>query len=383
MSQADFDNIAALATRAVFEDGANFSIKNCMDLALANVDYIETVDAAKPATAPGYEPSSFNHKYTTLGGYNYQDYVEEGDPNGQTLVLIHGFPDLWYGWRYQIRHLASQGYHVIAVDNLGSGETDMPKCVGLEVAPYASKNLAKNLVELLDQLDVDKAVFIGHDWGGFVTWKVGMHFPERCHAVISVGVPHHQPGVEPFGPREYVAASPLFSYMHEFESPEVEGWYDGNVNTFAIAFFNMVYGTRPGTNVEEKKFYIDSFTRTTFHGALNYYRASRVNHKDELPYLNKPYTVPSLLIVVETDPVLVPSYVRAVPKDLFLDLEQSSIATGGHNVHTENADEVNQELSRFLNKVFDEKLKLPKTKVQQEKKVQEQAAAAQEVAREE
>ncbi|KAF9903740.1 Bifunctional epoxide hydrolase 2 [Linnemannia zychae] len=381
MSQADSDNTGAGANRAVLGDSAAFSIKKIMDLTLTNLDYVKSVDATKPATAPGYEPSSFNHKYTTLGGYKYH-YVEEGDPNSQTVVLTHGFPDLWYGWRYQIRHLVSQGYHVIAVDNLGSGETDQPKCVGLQVAPYAAKNLAKNLVELLDQLKVDKAVFIGHDWGGFVTWKVGMHFPERCHAVISIGVPLHPPGVEPFGPRQYLSVNPIFSYMLEFESPEADRWYDDNPNTFAIAYFNLVYGDRPGTNAEEKKYYIDSFTRTTFHGALNFYRAYRVNHKDDLPYINKPYTVPSLLIVVERDPILVPTYVNAVPKDLFVDLEQSSISTGGHNVHTENADEVNQELSRFLNRLFDEKLKIPKTKVQQEKKTQEQVAAVLEATRE-
>jgi pimeloyl-ACP methyl ester carboxylesterase len=51
------------------------------------------------------------------------DYVDEGDPNGELLILIHGFPDLWYGWRYQIRHLVKEGYRVIAIDNLGNGET--------------------------------------------------------------------------------------------------------------------------------------------------------------------------------------------------------------------------------------------------------------------
>ncbi|KAG0252193.1 hypothetical protein BG011_007138, partial [Mortierella polycephala] len=123
----------------------------------ANLPEIEAAAAANASPKqPGYEPSDFNHKYATLGGYRYH-YVEEGDPNGETLVLIHGFPDLWYGWRYQIRHLAKQGYRVIAVDNLGYGETDCPKCVGHDVLPYSSKNLAKNMTELLDHLKVEKA----------------------------------------------------------------------------------------------------------------------------------------------------------------------------------------------------------------------------------
>ncbi|KAF9921036.1 Bifunctional epoxide hydrolase 2 [Linnemannia zychae] len=346
---------------------AAFSIHEYMKMALAQSAYIDMADAAKPATAPEYEPSSFNHKYTTLGGYKYH-YVEEGDPDGQTLILVHGFPDLWYGWRYQIRHLAKLGFRVIAVDDLGSGETDQPKCIGLEVEPYTSKNLSKNLIELLDQLKVDKAVFIGHDWGAFISWKVGLYFPERCHAIISLGNPHRQPTIEPSGPNELTAENPLFGYFHDFVKPDIESWFDGNVNTFSIAYFNMVYGTRPGTNAQEKQYYIDTFTRTSFHGALNYYRAWCLNHKDELPYVGKPYMVPSLLIKVEQDQVISPSYVKGVPYDLFVDLEQSSIGTGGHNAHTEVPDEVNQEITRYLNKLFDEKLKLPINKTLQQEK---------------
>ncbi|KAK3814611.1 MAG: Alpha/Beta hydrolase protein [Linnemannia gamsii] len=359
MTLADTDAISNEAAQAAAADPSTWSIKTFLNMTLANVGYFDAADAAKPATAPEYEPSSFNHKYTKLGGHNYH-YVEEGDPNGQTIVLIHGFPDLWYGWRYQIRHLASQGYHVIAVDDLGSGETDQPQCVGLEVAPYSSKNLAKNLIELLDQLNVEKAVLIGHDWGGFIAWKVGLHFPERCHSIISVGNPHRQPTIEPISPTSMAIENPLFSYMPEFEQPEIEQWFDAN--TFAVAYFNLLYGGRPGTNAQEKQYYIDTYTRTTLHGALNYYRAWKINHQDELPYVGKPYTVPSLLIVAEGDQVLVPSYVRSVPYDLFVDLEQSSIATGGHNVHTESAEDLNNELTRFLNKIFDEKLKIPKKK---------------------
>lgn len=350
------------------------SMRPYLEMTLANVAYLDAADAVKPATAPGYEPTSFNHKYTTLGGYKYH-YVEEGNPNNQTVVLVHGFPDLWYGWRYQIRHLASQGFHVVAVDDLGSGETDQPKCVGLDVEPYSSKNLSTNLIELLDQLNVDKAVFIGHDWGAFITWKVGMYFPERCHAIISVGNPHRQPTLIPTGPKELAIENPLFFYMPEFERSEIESWFDGNTKTFATAYFNMVYGGRPGTNAQEKQYYIDTFGRTSFHGALNYYRAWRINHRDELPYVGKLYTVPSLLIKVEQDQVLTPDYIRGVPHDLFVDLEQSSIAVGGHNAQNEASDEVNQELTRYLNKLFDEKLNIPKTKTQ----VQEKKAALQDV----
>lgn len=99
------------------------------------------------------------------------------------------------------------------------------------------------------------------------------------------------------------------------------------------------------------------------------------NTKKTIAYVGKLYTVPSLLIKVEQDQVLTPDYIRGVPHDLFVDLEQSSIAVGGHNAQNEASDEVNQELTRYLNKLFDEKLNIPKTKTQ----VQEKKAALQDV----
>lgn len=100
--------------------------------------------------------------------------------------------------------------------------------------------------------------------------------------------------------------------------------------------------------------------------------------KKPIAYVGKLYTVPSLLIKAEEDQVVTPAYVRGVPHDLFFDLEQSSVAVGGHYVQTEAAEEVNQELTRYLNNLF-EKLKIPKTKTQAQKKavsqgVQEQSA---------
>ncbi|KAF9111891.1 Bifunctional epoxide hydrolase 2, partial [Mortierella sp. AM989] len=135
------------------------------------------VAASKP-TAPGYEPSSFNHKYATINGYKYH-YVEEGNLDGTPIILIHGFPDMWYGWRYQIRHLAKQGYRVIAIDNLGTGETDHPRCENGDYSIYSAKNLAANIVGLMDELKIQKAVIVGHDWGALIAGKIGLDFPDR------------------------------------------------------------------------------------------------------------------------------------------------------------------------------------------------------------
>ncbi|KAI1308016.1 hypothetical protein EDD11_004352 [Mortierella claussenii] len=320
-----------------------------------NLKEVEEYHAAHSVpTAPGYEPSSFNHKYISLRGHKYH-YVEEGNPDGLPLVLVHGFPDLWYGWRYQIRHLAKEGYRVIAIDNLGTGETDQPQCDFTakyeNLEPYTAKNITSNLIDLLDQLNIEKAVFIGHDWGGSIVWKVGLHFPERCHAIVSICIPFAQPSGRAVQMEEILPYFPHFKYYVAYKDGKQETeWFDGDAHTQAVAFFNTLYGTRPGTNVEEKQYYIDQFSRSTFHGSLNFYRVDFLNLKDELQYVGKTYKAPVLQLNVEGDTILVPQMMALYNNDWIEDFEKIHVYEGGHNVMTENPDGINKILSEFLAK---------------------------------
>ncbi|KAG0355894.1 Alpha/Beta hydrolase protein [Gamsiella multidivaricata] len=333
-------------------DAENPGLYGMLKITLANLTAIEAhhIAVSKP-TAPENHVSSFNHKYATLNGYRYH-YVEEGDPNNETLILVHGFPDLWYGWRYQIRHLVKQGYHVIAVDNLGVGETDHPRCDDGNYDPYRTKNIAANLVKLLDHLNVDKAVWIGHDWGSTSIWKVGLYYPERCRAIISIGFPHIQPVAQFVEPDVLAEHFPQFRFFSVFQTREPEGWFDGDAQKVAIAMFNSVYGAGVGTSHEEKQYYVQNYARTTLHGGLNYYRAVRLNHEDELPYIGKPYTVPALQAIIEKDPIVTPAFVAIHPSETMTSLEKVSIKEGGHNAHTENPEEVNKVIDAYLAKVF-------------------------------
>ncbi|KAF9952674.1 hypothetical protein BGZ72_006010 [Mortierella alpina] len=101
--------------------------------------------------APHIDPASFTHKSVTTCGHKYH-YVEEGDPKGEPLLLVHGFPDLWYGWRHQIKYLAKLGYRVIAVDCIGYGQTDSP----MELKEFGLKSVCAHLAGILDALDIPK-----------------------------------------------------------------------------------------------------------------------------------------------------------------------------------------------------------------------------------
>ena len=102
------------------------------------------------------------------------------------LVLCHGWPELAFSWRYQIKALSEAGIRVIAPDQRGYGATDRPEAV----EAYDLEHLTGDLIGLLDHLGIDKAVFVGHDWGGFVVWRMALRHPLRVAGVVGVNTPH-------------------------------------------------------------------------------------------------------------------------------------------------------------------------------------------------
>jgi pimeloyl-ACP methyl ester carboxylesterase len=80
---------------------------------------------------------------------------------GPLVVLLHGFPELWYSWRHLLLALADAGYHAVAPDLRGYGETDAPEAV----EDYSMLNMTADVVGLLDALDAERAVIVGHDRG--------------------------------------------------------------------------------------------------------------------------------------------------------------------------------------------------------------------------
>ena len=140
--------------------------------------------------------------------------AEQGD--GPAIVLSHGFPELWYSWRHQIPVLAEAGYRVIAPDQRGYGGTTAPE----EIAAYSQQDFCEDLVALLDTLDLEQAIFVGHDWGGAVVWNMALHFPERVRAVAGINTPFG--GQSPAPLLDLLQAQPgMFDYQFYFQEPGV------------------------------------------------------------------------------------------------------------------------------------------------------------------
>src|SRR6266849_9855187 len=109
---------------------------------------------------------------------------------GPLVVLCHGFPESWYSWRHQLAALAETGFHAVAPDMRGYGQTDRPA----EIDKYTLLHLVGDIVGLLDALGEPSAVIAGHDWGAPVAWHAALLRPDRFRAVIGLSVPFRPRG---------------------------------------------------------------------------------------------------------------------------------------------------------------------------------------------
>jgi epoxide hydrolase 4 len=128
---------------------------------------------------------NLEHVYLPTNGIRLH-VVQSGSRYGPLVILLHGFPECWYGWRHQIQPLVEAGYRVWVPDQRGYNLSDKPK--GLPA--YHSEELAADILGLIDAAGVDKCYLVGHDWGAAVAWKVGWKYPERLHKLAILNVPH-------------------------------------------------------------------------------------------------------------------------------------------------------------------------------------------------
>jgi pimeloyl-ACP methyl ester carboxylesterase len=121
--------------------------------------------------------------YAELGTVRLH-YVEQGE--GPLVVLLHGFPEFWYGWRHQLAPLAAAGFRVVAPDLRGYNLSSKPRGRGA----YRLDLLARDVAELIEERGAASALVAGHDWGGAVAWATAMYHPERVARLAILNAPH-------------------------------------------------------------------------------------------------------------------------------------------------------------------------------------------------
>lgn len=309
-----------------------------------------------------------NPTYITADGFRIATYAA-GPEDGTPVVLIHGWPELAYSWANVMPALADAGYRVFAYDLLGFGKSDAPH--GLE--HYTIANLVGHLQAVLDHYDMQRAVMIGHDWGGIVLWHAVRMLEPRTIAAISISTPHvGRPPVDPMAIFER-----RFGREHYFlrfrDAPEETA---ALFNQDTDAVFRMMFRTTPpGTKMvpemthlpaqlrayldsgapelpgsvvkpEQRQVYADHYARTGFLPGMNYYRNTTPNW-EFAEGLSKRVRVPSLMISPEDDVFLPPSstdgMVETVP-----DLTRVTIPECGHWAMWDAPDAVNSEILGWL-----------------------------------
>jgi pimeloyl-ACP methyl ester carboxylesterase len=112
--------------------------------------------------------------------------VQAGPKSGVPVILLHGFPDFWYGWRKQIPALIDAGCRVIVPDQRGYNLSDKPK----SVKEYEVYTLVDDVLGLVKALDYEKVNLVGHDWGAVVAWTLAITHPEKLHKLTIMNAPH-------------------------------------------------------------------------------------------------------------------------------------------------------------------------------------------------
>ena len=300
---------------------------------------------------------------------------------GPLVVMCHGWPESWYSWRHQLQALAEAGFHAVAPDMRGYGQTDRPEAID----QYTLLHLVGDMVGLLDALGAETAVIAGHDWGGPVAWHSALLRPDRFRAVIGLSVPFVPRG-RALPTSTMPQTEDAIFYQLYFQTPGVaEAEFESDPRRTLRSVLYSASGdvprsgnpSAPGTEVgmvlrnggfltrlvdppslpswlteADVDFYVQEFTRAGFRGGLNWYRNIDRNWNLLAPFAGSRVTVPALYVAGDRDLVvafrgmqqLIANLAHFAPQ-----LRRTVILPGcGHWTQQERPDEVSMALLGFL-----------------------------------
>lgn len=302
-------------------------------------------------------------------------YWHDGD--GPLVLLCHGFPELGYSWRHQIRALADAGYRVVAPDMRGYGGTDQPA----EIEAYTLCHIASDMTCLVQALGAERAAIVGHDWGAAAAWTSALLRPDVFPVLGLLSVPYlmeFYSGPPPSTFMKALLSMGQMFYQYYFQEPgKAEADLERDVRDSHLRVFYAASATAPpdrrwrmmfspGENLldtlpatdtlppwiteEELAVYTTEFQRTGFRGGLNWYR-SMDRDRELLGFLaGSKIQQPSIFMAGEEDAVI--TMYRAAYDALEQTMPRLASKTlipgAGHWVQQEKPEEVNRLLKEFL-----------------------------------
>jgi pimeloyl-ACP methyl ester carboxylesterase len=249
---------------------------------------------------------------------------------GPLVVLIHGFPDYWYSWRKQMPALAKH-FTVVAIDQRGYNKSDQPK--GVE--NYTMDKLVGDVVAVVDHFNQEKAVIVGHDWGGMVAWTFAMQYPKKTDRLVILNLPH------PKGLLRELATNPQqqknSQYARNFQKKEAASLLNPEL---------LVLWVR---DPDARKKYLEAFRRSSIEAMLNYYKA---NYPRE-PYTDKNREFPKVRCPVLMfhglkDKALLPGALNGTWNWIDSELTLITIPSSGHFVQQDAAERVTHKMVQWL-----------------------------------
>jgi pimeloyl-ACP methyl ester carboxylesterase len=304
--------------------------------------------------------------------------VEQG--SGPLVLLCHGFPESWYSWRHQLAALSAAGFHAVAPDMRGYGQSGRP----VEIDRYSMLHLVGDMVGVLDALGAKQAVIAGHDWGAPVAWHAALLRPDRFRAVIGLSVPYR--------PRGSVAPTTVMAQTDEaqfyqlyFQTPgvaeaELEADTHRSIRKILYAWSGEMPRRAAGDapahvgmvprsggflsripdppalpawlTQADLEFYAEQFRNSGFRGGLNWYRNIDRNWELMAAFTRAPITVPALYLAGELDLVIAFPRMKEAIADLarFIPQLRATILLPGcgHWTQQERPDQVNAAMIEFL-----------------------------------
>ena len=295
--------------------------------------------------------------------------------NGPLVIMVHGFPELWYSWRHQIKPIAEAGYRAVAFDVRGYGGSDKPH----EIESYGMANNMADVVGLIDAFEEEKAILIGHDWGAPIVWNTASLHKNRVSAVAGLSVPYRKRGpVSNIQSWRNLYKDKFFYQLYFQKEGIAERELESDVNmSLRKLYFSISGGASsldswlskpPSTSLLEDlenpdpfpkwltdkdlQYYVENFSAGGFRGPINRYRNQDLDF-DNLPLMGvEPVEQPSCFIGGSKDVVrtFVPGLDLYQEPDIHCsDMRVSRVIEGaGHWVQQEAPKEVNIALLEFL-----------------------------------
>jgi pimeloyl-ACP methyl ester carboxylesterase len=319
------------------------------------------------------DPNAFSHQFAEVNGIRMH-YVEEGQ--GPLVILLHGFPYLWYLWRRQIPALAAAGYRVVAPDLRGFGQSDRPDAV----EAYDVSQAVGDMVGLVKALGETSAVIVGHDLGAWVAQAATMLRPDLFRAVVMLNTPVPPRGkIRPTVGLREMARGKVYHHLYFQERGKPDRELASDTRKTLRSVYYSVSGSAVGAerwrlfiepgepilnaftdprdlpswlSAQAIDYYVGEYTRTGFTGALNYYR-NRDRDWEITSFLDGAVLrQPSLFIGGAADPAFDAVPIRSLYDQLEAHLpglwKKVLLPGVGHSAAEEEPGKVNELLLGFL-----------------------------------